>query len=91
MTHRDGRTRGALLAGVLAALTTAASAAEVLKSLAVVGDAIPEPLAAMRGDPARGRAIMVNRQVGLCLLCHSQVVSLAIAMIPIAPSVICNS
>ena len=71
MTHRDGRTRGALLAGVLAALTTAASAAEVLKSLAVVGDAIPEPLAAMRGDPARGRAIMVNRQVGLCLLCHS--------------------
>jgi sulfur-oxidizing protein SoxX len=24
-----------------------------------------------KGDPARGRAIVVNRQAGLCLLCHS--------------------
>ena len=24
-----------------------------------------------QGDPARGRAIVVNRQAGLCLLCHS--------------------
>ena len=23
------------------------------------------------GDPARGRSIVTNRQVGLCLLCHS--------------------
>ena len=23
------------------------------------------------GDPARGRSIVINRQVGLCLLCHS--------------------
>ena len=23
------------------------------------------------GDPARGRAIVANRQVGMCLLCHS--------------------
>jgi sulfur-oxidizing protein SoxX len=23
------------------------------------------------GDPARGRAIVANRQVGLCLLCHA--------------------
>jgi sulfur-oxidizing protein SoxX len=37
----------------------------------IVGDAIPAPLAAMPGDPARGRAIIVNRQLGLCLLCHS--------------------
>lgn len=33
-------------------------------------DAIDKPLAA-KGDPARGRAIVVNRQLGLCLLCHS--------------------
>jgi sulfur-oxidizing protein SoxX len=25
----------------------------------------------VKGDPANGRAIVVNRQVGLCLLCHS--------------------
>ena len=37
----------------------------------VVGDAIPEPLTGVRGDAARGRAIVGNRQVGLCLLCHS--------------------
>ena len=37
----------------------------------IVGDAIPAPLATMPGDPARGRAIIVNRQLGLCLLCHS--------------------
>jgi sulfur-oxidizing protein SoxX len=24
-----------------------------------------------QGDPARGRAIVANRQVGLCLLCHT--------------------
>jgi len=37
----------------------------------VVGDAILDPLTDTAGDPARGRAIVVNRQVGLCLLCHS--------------------
>ena len=34
-------------------------------------DSIPEPLTGAKGDPARGRAIVANRQVGLCLLCHS--------------------
>ena len=34
-------------------------------------DAIPESLIGAKGDPARGRAIVANRQVGLCLLCHS--------------------
>ena len=34
-------------------------------------DAIPQSLTGAKGDPARGRAIVVNRQVGLCLLCHS--------------------
>jgi sulfur-oxidizing protein SoxX len=40
-------------------------------ALAVVGDGIPEPLTAQPGDAARGRAIVVQRQTGLCLLCHS--------------------
>lgn len=34
-------------------------------------DEIPGPLTGSKGDPARGRAIVVERQVGLCLLCHS--------------------
>jgi sulfur-oxidizing protein SoxX len=34
-------------------------------------DGLPTPLAAAKGDPQRGRAIVANRQVGLCLLCHS--------------------
>jgi sulfur-oxidizing protein SoxX len=28
-------------------------------------------LTGVKGDAANGRAIVVNRQVGLCLLCHS--------------------
>ncbi|HZS66477.1 MAG TPA: sulfur oxidation c-type cytochrome SoxX [Burkholderiales bacterium] len=34
-------------------------------------DEIPNPLAGAKGDPQRGRAIVANRQAGLCLLCHS--------------------
>jgi sulfur-oxidizing protein SoxX len=34
-------------------------------------DALPDSLTGAPGDPARGRAIVANRQVGLCLLCHS--------------------
>jgi sulfur-oxidizing protein SoxX len=34
-------------------------------------DGLPQSLTGRRGDPIRGRAIVVNRQVGLCLLCHS--------------------
>ena len=37
----------------------------------VHGDRIEQPLAGLRGDPARGRAIVASRQAGLCLLCHS--------------------
>ena len=34
-------------------------------------DGIPASLTGAKGDPVRGRAIVANRQVGLCLLCHS--------------------
>jgi sulfur-oxidizing protein SoxX len=40
-------------------------------SYTIVGDAIPAALGENVGDPVRGRAIVVDRQVGLCLLCHS--------------------
>jgi sulfur-oxidizing protein SoxX len=32
---------------------------------------MPASLTGKPGDQARGRAIIANRQVGLCLLCHS--------------------
>jgi sulfur-oxidizing protein SoxX len=39
--------------------------------IAVVGDAIPASLTGEKGDAARGRGIVADRNVGLCLLCHS--------------------
>jgi sulfur-oxidizing protein SoxX len=47
------------------------AAAEGLRAFAVIGDAVPDSLTGEKGDAARGRAIVANRQVGLCLLCHS--------------------
>jgi L-cysteine S-thiosulfotransferase len=49
----------------------AVAAVSGLVGVAQAGDAIPDSLTGARGDPARGRAIVANRQVGLCLLCHS--------------------
>jgi sulfur-oxidizing protein SoxX len=42
-----------------------------LTGRAVANDDIPASLTGSKGDPQRGRAIVSNRQVGLCLLCHS--------------------
>jgi len=46
-------------------------AQDTLRPYTVVDDAIPTPLTGQPGDTTRGRAIVANRQVGLCLLCHS--------------------
>lgn len=32
---------------------------------------VPLSLTGAQGDPVRGRALVADRQVGLCLLCHS--------------------
>ncbi|WP_295646564.1 sulfur oxidation c-type cytochrome SoxX [uncultured Methylibium sp.] len=63
------RARG-ILAGVGLTTAVVAAAAQVAAPV-VVGDAIPSPLTAAPGDAARGRAIVADRRVGLCLLCHS--------------------
>ena len=50
---------------------TATSAQDGLRPYTVVGDAIPASLTGVPGDAERGLKIVTNRQVGLCLLCHS--------------------
>ena len=42
-----------------------------LVSFSVSGGRIERSLTGAPGDSARGRAIVTNRQVGLCLLCHA--------------------
>jgi sulfur-oxidizing protein SoxX len=59
-----------LLAGLAAGVSSGARAGELV-TYRISGDAIPEPLAGATGDAARGRAIVSNRSVGLCLLCHT--------------------
>jgi sulfur-oxidizing protein SoxX len=61
----------ASLVAVLAMATSAASAQEELRTYVVAGDSIPDSLTGEPGDAARGRAIVADRNVGLCLLCHS--------------------
>ncbi|MDP1963643.1 MAG: sulfur oxidation c-type cytochrome SoxX [Reyranella sp.] len=60
----------ALLAAVLA-LAAAAAAVQQVWAQQIMGDAIPASLTGQPGDVARGRAIVANRGLGLCLLCHS--------------------
>lgn len=58
-------------AGLVLALAAPVQAAPVQgTALEVVGDAIPQPLGGLAGDVARGRALVADRRLGLCLLCH---------------------
>jgi sulfur-oxidizing protein SoxX len=54
-----------------AALTLpCAAGAQMLASYTVVGDGIPDSLTGAPGDPARGRAVVLER-TSTCILCHS--------------------
>ena len=55
---------------VAAAALPYSGRAESLQPYAVVGDAIPASLTGAAGDPARGRALVLNRTT-TCILCHS--------------------
>ena len=68
---------------VLAALAAAAPAAA--QPAVVEGDAIPRPLTGQAGDPARGVALMQDRQRSLCSLCHAGPFALAHQQGTLAP------
>jgi L-cysteine S-thiosulfotransferase len=53
------------------ALATSGALAQGAALSKPVGDGMPASLTGSPGDAERGRAIVVNRQLGLCLLCHS--------------------
>jgi sulfur-oxidizing protein SoxX len=66
----------ALVAAATAALGGAAGVAaqagpDSIARYTVVGDSIPVSLTRRAGDAESGRRIVADRQVGLCLLCHS--------------------
>ena len=63
--------RAGLLAAIVMGPFASAWAQEGSRPYIVVNDAIPQPLSNTPGDAQRGRAIVANRSVGLCLLCHS--------------------
>ncbi|MBO0755115.1 MAG: sulfur oxidation c-type cytochrome SoxX [Bradyrhizobiaceae bacterium] len=66
------RIRSVVLAlGLFAGATVSANPQNATVPYTIVGDAIPASLIGSTGDADRGRAIVANRQVGLCLMCHS--------------------
>lgn len=55
---------------VIAAMPPAALSETGTAIFAVDGDAIPAPLQDRIGDGERGKAIVLDRRVGNCLICH---------------------
>ncbi|MBV8746530.1 MAG: sulfur oxidation c-type cytochrome SoxX [Xanthobacteraceae bacterium] len=73
LRQRHARRSGSwlALAAALYIVGVAGARGDELRPYIVVGDAIPASLTGAAGDPERGRAIVGNRQAGLCLLCHT--------------------
>ena len=62
---------GLVLMSVALCASVQAQAPERLAAYQVAGDAIPLALTTTPGDATRGRAIVTNKQLGLCLLYHT--------------------
>ena len=66
---RGERSIGRVLATLIVLLTTQAHGVS-LSAYDIVEGGIPTALTNVSGDAAKGRAIVGNRQIGMCLLCH---------------------
>jgi len=64
-SRRKPSAEAALLAAVIVV------AAPGLQPYTIVCDAIPASLTGAAGDPTRGRAVILDRRLGACLLCHT--------------------
>jgi len=62
--------RGDGLPAMLAALAAVVTAAHA-QDVQFVGDAVPAALTATPGDRQRGKAVLVQREKGHCILCHA--------------------
>ena len=63
--------RAAFHAAISAFVLATGVHADELRPYQIANGAIALPLTGKPGDAARGRGIVTNRTVGLCLLCHS--------------------
>lgn len=69
---RRKRSADAVVAGLAARLTSTGAVSQgELRPYTIVGEAIPASLTGTVGDPVRGRAIVLDRRLGACLLCHT--------------------
>lgn len=64
--------RATLIVWGLVAFTASSQlhAGNEIASYQLRGDAVPSPLNGVEGDPERGRAIILDRSKGNCLICH---------------------
>jgi sulfur-oxidizing protein SoxX len=54
----------------IALVFTSGASAQALVATTIVGDGIPDSLTGVAGNPAHGRALMLERST-TCILCHS--------------------
>lgn len=70
MVFLTGNCTRAIAGGVILLSAACTTVSDGLVPYRVRGDEIPAPLAALAGDAARGREVLMGRD-GNCLLCHA--------------------